>query len=75
MIAAEASLLVGAGLAAGIACAALAVAPAWFGRQGSGPGVGLVILLIAVAAAGLFSSLFAVRAALAGRMLTALSAE
>jgi hypothetical protein len=34
-----------------------------------------VILLIAVAAAGLFSSLLAVRAALAGRMLTALSAE
>jgi len=75
MITAEASLLVVAGVAAGTACAAIAVAPAWFGHQGSGPGIGLVVLLGAVICAGLLSSLIAVRAALRGRLLDALGAE
>ena len=75
MITAEASLLVVAGVAAGTGCAAIAVAPAWFGHLGGGPGTGLVVLLGAVICAGLFSSLIAVRAALRGRLLDALGAE
>ena len=75
VIVAEVSLLVGAGLLTGVACAALAIAPAWLSRQQSGPGPGLLILLVSVAAAGLLSSLVAVRAATHGRILEALSAE
>jgi hypothetical protein len=75
MITAEASLLVGVGVVVGAACAAISVAPAWFGREGSVPGIGLLVLLIAVIVAGLLSSIVAVRAALRGRMLDALSAE
>ena len=75
VIVAEVSLLVGAGLLTGVACAALAIAPAWLSRQQSGPGPGLLMLLVSVAAAGLLSSLVAVRAATHGRILEALSAE
>jgi len=75
MIAAEASLLVTAGVVTGVACAAVAVAPAWFGREGSGPGIGLLLLLGAVIFAGVLSSIVGVRAALRGRMLDALSSE
>ena len=75
MIAAEASLLVGAGVLAGTACAAIAIAPAWFGHEGSGPGIELLFLLLAVIVAGLLSSIVAVRAALRGRLLEGLSAE
>jgi putative ABC transport system permease protein len=75
MIAAEASLLVGAGVLAGTACAAIAVAPAWFGHGGSGPGIGLLFLLAAVIFAGLASSVIAVRAALRGRLVSAISSE
>ena len=75
VIVAEAALLLGAGLAVGAGCAALAVAPAWLGRGGSLPGPGLLGLLLAVAAAGLLSSIVATRAALGGNMLEALRAE
>jgi putative ABC transport system permease protein len=75
VILAEASLLLGTGLVAGVACAALAIAPAWLGRGGGMPGPGLLLLLIAVAAAGLVSSALAVRAALSGAILNALRAE
>ncbi len=75
MIVAEAALLLGAGLAAGIGCAAIAIAPAWLGRGGALPGVGLMLLLVAVAVAGVVSSAIATRAALGGRMLDALRAE
>ncbi len=75
VIVAEAALLLGAGLIAGVACAALAVAPAWLGRGGAAPGRGLLLLLIAVAAAGLLSSLIATRAALRGTLLSALRVE
>ena len=75
VIVAEAALLVGVGLLAGAGCAVLAVAPAWFSRGGSRPGVGLLILLVAVAIAGLVSSTIAARAALRGRLLEALAAE
>ena len=75
VIVAEAALLLGAGLIAGVACAALAVAPAWLGRGGAAPGRGLLLLLIAVAAAGLLSSVLATRAALRGTLLSALRVE
>ncbi len=75
MIVAEAALLLGVGLAAGAGCAALAVAPAWFGHGGTLPGPGLIALLIAVAVAGLVSSMIATRAALRGNILEALRAE
>ena len=75
VIVAEASLLVGVGLLTGVGCAVLAVLPAWFSRGGSRPGAGLLILLVAVAGAGVLSSAIATRAALRGRMLDALAAE
>jgi ABC-type antimicrobial peptide transport system permease subunit len=75
VIVAEASLLLGAGLISGAVCAALAIAPAWLGRGGALPGRGLVLLLAAVAVAGLVSSVVATRAALRGNMLEALRAE
>ena len=75
VIVAEAALLLGAGLLSGAACAALAIAPAWMGRGGALPGPGLLLLLVAVAIAGLVSSVVATRAALSGNMLEALRAE
>ena len=75
VIVAEAALLLGAGLLSGAACAALAIAPAWLGRGGALPGPGLLLLLVAVAAAGLISSLVATRAAVRGNLLEALRAE
>ena len=75
VIVAEVSLLIGAGLVTGVACAAIAIAPAWLGRQHTGPGGGLLVLLASVAAAGLLSSAVAVRAATHGRILDALSAD
>jgi ABC-type antimicrobial peptide transport system permease subunit len=75
MMIAEASLLLGGGLACGAGCAVLAVAPAWLGRGGGLPGPGLLALLLAVAAGGLLSSFVATRTALRGNMLEALRAE
>ncbi len=75
MIVAEAAFVLAAGLATGIACAALAVAPAWLGRAETTPGAGLALLLAGVAAAGLLSSVVATRAALGGNMLAALRTE
>ena len=75
MIMAEAVLLLGTGLIAGAACAALAVAPAWLGRGGTLPGAGLAALLAAVGAAGIVSSLIATRAALRGNVLEGLRTE
>jgi putative ABC transport system permease protein len=75
VIVAEAVLLIAAGLLAGVLCAVLAVAPAWFSRGGRGPGIGLLILLVAVAISGMLSSAIAARAALSGRLLDGLSAE
>jgi putative ABC transport system permease protein len=75
VIVAEVSVLVGVGLVAGVACAAVAIAPAWLARQQTGPGTGLLVVLVLVAVAGLMSSLVAVRAATRGRILDALSAE
>jgi putative ABC transport system permease protein len=75
MILAEAALLLGAGLLAGAGSAAIAIAPAWLGRSGARPGVGLAALMAAVIVAGLLSSWAATRAALRGRVLEGLRAE
>jgi ABC-type antimicrobial peptide transport system permease subunit len=75
MILAEAVLLLGAGLGAGVLSALLAVVPAWTTRAGGGPGRMLLVLLGGVILAGLVSSVLATRAALRGRMLDALRAE
>ena len=75
MLAAESALLLFAGLAAGAGSALIAIAPAWLGRGGSAPGAGLALLLAAILAAGLLSSLAATRAALRGGLLDALRAE
>lgn len=74
-IVAEAALLLAVGLAAGSACAAVAIAPAWLGRGGTLPGVGLLALLLAVAIAGLVSSTIATRAALSGNLVNALKSD
>lgn len=75
MILAEAALLLGAGLAAGVLSALLAVMPAWTSHSGGGPGVMLAVLLGGVILAGLVSALLATRAALTGGVLEALRAE
>jgi ABC-type antimicrobial peptide transport system permease subunit len=75
MILAEAVLLLGAGLGAGVLSAVLAVAPAWLGRSGARPGATLALLLAAVAVAGVFSSMIAARAALRTNLLESLRAE
>ena len=75
MILAEAVLLLGVGLGAGVLSALLAVMPAWTSHSGGGPGRMLFMLLAGVIVAGIVSSLIAVRAALRGRMLEALRAE
>jgi hypothetical protein len=74
MILAETALLLGSGVVAGAGCALIAIAPAWLER-GSTPGIGLVLLLAAVLAAGLLSAVAATRAALSGELLQALRAE
>jgi ABC-type lipoprotein release transport system permease subunit len=75
MIVAESVFLLGAGLAAGVVSAAIAIAPAWIGRGGRLPGIGLILLLAAVIVTGVLSSFVATRAALRGKMLEALRAE
>ena len=75
MIVAEAAFLLGVGMVAGTASAAIAIAPAWLGRGGALPGAGLMLLLGAVVVAGVVSSAIATRAALGGRILEALRAE
>ncbi|HXG53741.1 MAG TPA: ABC transporter permease, partial [Vicinamibacterales bacterium] len=75
MIVAEALMVLGAGLGAGVVSAALAVGPAWMGRAGTHPGAGLLVLLGGVVAAGVLSSVVAARAALSGDVLSGLRAE
>ena len=75
MLIAETTLLLGAGLAAGVVCAFVAIAPAWLSRGGSAPGIGLALLLTAVLATGLLAAFGATRAALRGHVLEALRSE
>jgi hypothetical protein len=75
MILAEAAFLLTAGVGAGAGSAAIAIAPAWLGRSGALPGIGLLLLLAAVILAGIVSSVVATRAALSGRVMEALRTE
>lgn len=75
MILAEAVLLLAAGLGAGVVSAILAVAPAWAGHAGRGPGLTLAVFLGVVLIGGVLSSMIATRAALSGGLLDALRAE
>ena len=75
MILAEAILLLGAGLGAGVLSAVVAVVPAWTSHSGGGPGMTLVLLLAAVVVAGVLSSVAATRIASSGGTLDALRSE
>ena len=76
IVLAENALLLGWGLAAGALCAAVAIAPVVLERGGRLPAAASAgLLLIAVFAAGLLSSLIATRAALRAPLLEALRAE
>ena len=75
MMAGETAVLLVAGLGSGVACACIAIAPAWLGRGGSMPGPGLLALLGAILLVGLGSAVIATRAALRGDVLPALRSE
>ena len=75
MILAETIFLLLAGLVAGVVCALIAVIPAWLSHGGGGPGRGLILLVAAIAVAGVISAAAATRAAVSGRLLDALRAE
>ena len=75
MIVAEAAFVLAVGMAAGVDLRRSPSRPAWLGRGGAMPGAGLMLLLAAVACAGVVSSVIATRAALGGRILEALRAE
>jgi hypothetical protein len=75
IVLAENVLLLGWGLVVGAACALVAIAPAVAERGGRLPVAGSALLLVAVLAAGLLSSVIATRVALSGSLLGALRAE
>jgi len=76
MAGAENLLLVGGGLAAGAICAAIAIAPAVAERGGRLPiSTGIVLILVAVFAVGILSSLAAMVAATKTPLLEALRTE
>jgi putative ABC transport system permease protein len=76
MIVAENALLLVCGLLTGVACAALAVAPALFARAGGGAvSLSLALLLLGILAAGFLASLAATVAALRTPLLASLRAE
>jgi ABC-type lipoprotein release transport system permease subunit len=76
MVAAENALLLGGGLIAGAACAALAITPAVLDRGGRLPLTsGGVLLLFAVFATGLLSSLVATGAATRSPLLESLRSD
>ncbi len=76
IVLAENALLVGWGLVIGIACALIAIAPAVLERGGRLPtATGGGLLIVAVAAAGLLSSIVATRVALNAPLVGALRAE
>jgi putative ABC transport system permease protein len=75
MVVAENALLLACGLVTGVACALLAIAPAFFARGGSLSAVSLGLLLLAVLVTGLAASLVAVAAVRRAPLLAALRAE
>jgi putative ABC transport system permease protein len=76
IVVAESALLLISGLAAGIVCALIAIAPAAAARGGRLPtGAGAWLLLFAVFGTGLVASIVAAKAAIQSRLLDALRAE
>ena len=75
MVLVENGLLLCGGLAIGTICALVAIAPAWIERGGQFPVVSLGGMLLAVAAAGLVSSLAATAAAVRSPLLASLRSE
>jgi hypothetical protein len=75
MVLAENVLLLLSGMATGLICAALAVAPALLARGGQLPTLSLVGLLAAVLATGLLASIAATAAAVRSPLLSSLRAE
>jgi putative ABC transport system permease protein len=75
MILAETGLLLLLGLVSGVACAIVAIAPALQEHGGSARVGSLALLLIAVLASGLLSSVAAARAAAKGSLVEALRSE
>ncbi len=75
MVLVENGLLLFGGLGAGTVCALIAIAPAWLERGGQFPVASLGGLLLAVAIAGLLSSLAATVVAVRSPLLAALRSE
>jgi ABC-type antimicrobial peptide transport system permease subunit len=76
LVVAESALLLTAGLAIGVICALVAVAPAAAERGGRLPtGAGSWLMLFAVLGTGLVASIVATRAAIQSRLLDALRTE
>jgi ABC-type antimicrobial peptide transport system permease subunit len=75
IVLAENALLVGWGLVVGAVCALVAIAPAVVERGGRVPIGGSGLLLVAVVAAALLSSIVATRAALDAPLVAALRAD
>ena len=75
MVLVENGLLLFGGLGIGTVCALVAIAPAWIERGGQFPVVSLGAMLLAVAAAGLVSSLAATAAAVRSPLLASLRSE
>jgi ABC-type antimicrobial peptide transport system permease subunit len=76
IVVSESALLLICGLVAGSFCALVAIAPAILDRGGRLPaGAGAWLLLFAVFATGLVSSVVATRAAVRSRLLDALRAD
>lgn len=75
MVFAESVLLLLCGLALGVGCAAVAIAPAWMERAQAFPVLPTLGLLAAVLAAGLLSTLMATRAVARSPLLEALRNE
>ncbi|MDP3000809.1 MAG: hypothetical protein Q8N47_25220, partial [Bryobacterales bacterium] len=71
----ESVLLLVTGLAAGTACALIAIAPAWWDRGGRLPFASMGALLASVLLAGLVASLLALRLATRAPILTALRSD
>jgi len=71
----ESLLLLVTGLAAGTACAVVAIAPAWLDRGGRLPFASIGALLASVLLAGLLTSLLALRLATRAPILSALRSE
>ena len=75
MVLIENGLLLFGGLGGGTVCALVAIAPAWIERGGQFPVASLAGLLLAVAVAGLLSSLVATVVAVRSPLLAALRSE